>query len=143
GEGLLGPVPLRPGPVTRRYDRDYRIVEDAGMWVLQALGAEEWQDLYAFSLEPQLLVDYEVANYYVSTHPASPFVKTLTVQLPTPEARYVLRGRELTVVRGEMIPRRTLKGDEDLRTALAETFSLEFPPGTRFRSPTPPDTANP
>ena len=67
----------------------------AGQWVLQSLRDGAWVDLYAFTLEPQLLADYEMANYYTSTHPDSRFVQTLTVQLPTPGERTSLINREL------------------------------------------------
>ena len=67
--------------------------------MLQSQHGEDWVDLYGFTLEPQLPVDYEVANHYTSTHPESRFVKGLTVQLPTPAARTALRNRELTVDR--------------------------------------------
>jgi N-hydroxyarylamine O-acetyltransferase len=135
GEGLLGPVPLIAGRIVRQHDRDYRLLEDGGVWVLQSRGIEEWADLYAFTLEPQLLVDYEVANYFVSTHPDSIFVKTLTAQLPTLRQRAVLRNSELTILRGDEIVRRTIESEDDLLRILAETFGLDFPPGTRFRSP--------
>jgi N-hydroxyarylamine O-acetyltransferase len=86
-------------------------------------------DLYAFNLEPQQLPDYEMANYFVSTNPDSPFVRIMTVQLPTPRVRYILRGNELIEDRGSEIVRRLLSADDDRRTILAETFGLELPSG--------------
>jgi N-hydroxyarylamine O-acetyltransferase len=77
-------------------------------------------------------VDYEVANYFTATHPDSIFRKMLTAQRTTPEARYVLRNRTFTVERAEEMRERTLTSDDELRGVLAETFGLEFPPGTRF-----------
>ena len=59
------------------------------MRALQSLHEGEWRDLYTFTLEPQERVDYEVANFYVSSHPASRFVQTLTAQRLTPDARYL------------------------------------------------------
>jgi N-hydroxyarylamine O-acetyltransferase len=78
-------------------------------------------------------VDFEVANYYTSTYLTSRFVQSLTAQLPTPEARYILRNWEFLVVRGEVASNRTVASDEELLHVLAETFGLDFPPGTRFR----------
>jgi N-hydroxyarylamine O-acetyltransferase len=77
-------------------------------------------------------VDYEVANYFTATHPDSIFRKMLTAQRTTPEARYVLRNRTFTVERAGDVRERTLTSDDELRGVLAETFGLEFPPGTRF-----------
>jgi N-hydroxyarylamine O-acetyltransferase len=130
GDGLLKPFPLAAGLVVRQYAWSYRLLEDAGLWVLQSLHGGDWRDLYAFTLEPQFLVDFEVANYYVSTHPSSWFLRTLTVQLPTPEARYVLHNREFSVDRGGEVTARPIASDEELLRVLAETFCLELPPGT-------------
>jgi N-hydroxyarylamine O-acetyltransferase len=131
GEGLLTPVPMIAGTPVRQFAWSYQLFDNSGLWVLQSLSAGDWQDMYAFTLEPHYLVDYEVANYYVSTHPSSIFVQTMTVQLPTPEARYILRGREFTIERGGPSTSRTI-ADDELLEILATRFGLEFPLGTRF-----------
>src|SRR5262249_10301522 len=95
-------------------------------------GGAAWQDLYAFTLEPQLPVDFEVANYYVSTHPDSRFTKTLTVQRSGLEARHVLRDRDFLVDRGGQGSGRTIKDDAELLRVLQDVFGLYFPAGTRF-----------
>lgn len=135
GDGPLQPVPLAVGESVRQFDWSYRVVREADLCVLQSCLEGNWQDLYAFTPEPQYDVDFEVANHYVSTHPASRFVQTLTAQRATPEARYILANRELTVVRGTVTDVRTIEGDDALLRVLDDTFALRFPPGTRFRSP--------
>src|SRR5687767_5190598 len=134
GEGLLLPVPFRTGAEFRHYAWTYRLVEERpGQWLLQSRREPGWGNLYSFTLEPQTLEDYEMANHYTATHPDSPFVRTLIVQLPTPVARHVLRDRELMVDRGGgRIERRRIEGDGELLEVLGETFGLRFPPGTRF-----------
>lgn len=134
-EGLLLPVrfdPLRP---TRQFAWTYRVVEqtEARQWALQSLRNGAWMDLYLFTLEPQHPIDFELPNYYVSTHPDSRFVLTLTAQRVAPEGRHILRNRELSVDRGGEIASRTLADDDELLTVLADTFGLHFPRGTRFR----------
>jgi N-hydroxyarylamine O-acetyltransferase len=131
-EGLLLPVPFRLEQEARQFAWTYRVVQDDGHWLLQSLGKESWLDLYEFSLEPQYLIDYEMANYYVSTHPDSRFVQTLTAQRLATTARHILRNRQLTVDSGNTVTRRTLSDDEELLTVLAQTFELPFAPGTRF-----------
>jgi len=132
-EGLLLPVPLVSGREARQFGWTYRAVEANREWTLQSLRNGAWTDLYAFSLEPQLAVDFEPANHYTATHPDSRFVRTLTVQLPTPEVRYRLRNRELVLDRGGTVTRRELADDDELLSVLAEVFGLRFPTGTRFR----------
>lgn len=131
-EGLLLPVPLGGAREVHQFAWTYRVTEADGEWILQSLRNGSWTDLYSFSLEPQLAVDFEPANHYTATHPESRFVRTLTAQLPTPEVRYILRNRELILDRGGSVTRRVLADDDELLAVLAETFGLRFPAGTRF-----------
>ncbi len=139
--GLLRPMRLVSGAVSRQFVWTYRVVEESGLWILQGLQNDAWQDMYAFTLEPQFPVDYEMANHYTSTHPSSRFVQTLTAQLSTPEARYTLRGREFTVEKGPELRQQTIEDDEALLQVLARPFGLRFPAGTRFREGTPATTS--
>lgn len=135
GEGLLLPVPFVVGAEVRHYAWSYRVIEEAGpTWVLQSSRDKAWHDLYAFTLEPQQIVDYEVVNHYLSTHPNSRFVQTLTVQLPGPHKRLILRNHKLVEDRGAgvKLESRTLADDEELLRVLRQSFGLAFPPGTRF-----------
>src|SRR4051812_12156730 len=132
-DGQLAPVPFRAGEEVRQGAWTYRILPEGDLWVLQSRRDEGWTDLYAFSREPQETIDYELASYYTSTHPESPFVRTLTAQLASPEERRTLRGRELLLDRGDSVTRRTI-ADEELLAVLAESFGLQLPPGTRFPS---------
>jgi len=128
--GFLAPVPFGSGAEARRSAWRHRVAEEAGGWVMQACTDAEWRDLYAFTLEPQLPVDYEIANYYTSTHPASRFVRTLTVQRLTPDVRHTLRDREYIEEHGATIARRTVADDDEVLALLATTFGLSLPSGT-------------
>ena len=131
-EGLLLPVRFASGRESRQFAWTYRMVEAEKDWVLQSLRDGTWTDLYSFTLDPCLAVDFEPAHHYTATHPDSRFVRTLTAQLPTPEVRYRLRNRELTLDRGPTVTRRMLADDDELLAVLAEVFGLRFPVGTRF-----------
>jgi len=128
GEGLLLPVPFGTGEAAVQYAWTYRVVEEAksGTWVLQSRRNDVWVDLYAFTLEAQLAVDYEIANHYMSTHPDSRFVRTLTAQLAGPERRMILRNRELTEDRGAVVMTRCLDRDEEMVQTIRETFGLDL-----------------
>lgn len=130
--GLLKPVRMTPDEISPQFAWAYRIVREGELWVLQFLLAGQWADLYAFTLEPQYPIDYEVASYFTSTHPRSIFLKMLLVQRPGPEVRYVLRDRELSVTQGDETVSRPIETDDELLSLLDETFGLQFPPGTRF-----------
>jgi N-hydroxyarylamine O-acetyltransferase len=130
--GLLRPFPLIAGQVFRQFAWNYRLDESQGLWRLQLWREGNWQDVYAFTMEAQHPVDFEMANHYVSTHPLSRFTQNLVVQRPAPQARYALVNREFTIDRGDEVSSRTIADEEELLHVLAESFGLEFPPGTRF-----------
>jgi N-hydroxyarylamine O-acetyltransferase len=132
GEGLLLPVPFGCGEPSRQFAWTYRAAAHAGGWMLQSLRDGGWLDLYAFTLEPQEMADYEMANYWMSTHPSSRFVQMLTAQLPGVEVRYVLRNHELTQDRGSTTTTRTLADNDELLAVLGELFGLRLDPGTRL-----------
>ncbi len=134
GTGLLGPL-CGYGPGRRRSMGG---VGRIGWWstgrlhVLQALVSDGWVDQYGFTLEPQYPVDYEVSNYYTSTHPQSIFRKMLMVQLPGVERRVLLQNRKLIEQRVEGSTETVVEGDEGLLEVLATRFGLRFERGTRF-----------
>jgi len=131
-EGLLHPVPFGTGEVSEQYAWSYRVVQEGELWVLQSLHGGGWSDLYAFTLEPQHAVDYEMANHFTSTHPESRFRRTVTAQLATPGVRRVLRFGELTVDEGTTVTRRRVDDPDELLAVLDESFGLRMPAGTRF-----------
>jgi N-hydroxyarylamine O-acetyltransferase len=131
-EALLLPVPLEAGREVRQFTWRYRLIHEAGFWLLQTLGGDGWLDMYAFTLEPQQAVDYEVASYYVSTHPNSRLAQTMLVQLALPEERRVLRGRELILDRAAGGTSQVPVADHQLLDVLRDRFGLELPAGTRF-----------
>jgi N-hydroxyarylamine O-acetyltransferase len=143
GDGPALPVPWSPVPPagieeSRQGAWTFRVVpESPATWVLQSRRDQGFEDLYAFTLEPQERVDYELANYFTSTHPESWFRRAITVQRATVEERRILRGRDLAIDNGSAVERRAIADDEELLAILAETFGLRFPPGTRFPSPPP------
>ncbi|MBI3862171.1 MAG: arylamine N-acetyltransferase [Planctomycetia bacterium] len=129
--GLLVPIPLASGEY-RQFEWTYRLVRESDLWVLRAPVGGAWLDLYAFGLEPQLPVDFEPANHYVSSHPDSRFVQTLTVQRVAPDRRLVLRNTELTTTTASGDMRRSIADDAEVLAVLASEFNLHLPTGTRL-----------
>jgi N-hydroxyarylamine O-acetyltransferase len=127
--GLLQPIPLRPGEYHQCF-WTYRLEREGDQWVLRAPVGGAWQDLYVFDLSPQLAVDFEPPNHYVSTHPDSRFVQTLTVQNVSPDRRLVLRNSELTTSTRTGDSRRQLTSTTELFEVLATQFGLHLPPNT-------------
>jgi N-hydroxyarylamine O-acetyltransferase len=125
-DGPLVPVPL-DGSASEQVDVVYRIHrEQDSTWVLQRSLRGTWRDLYAFSLVPALRVDFEMANYYTSTHPDSRFVRTLTVQRSGANQSQVLRGRIYNVREGSRETEREISARE-LPELLEQDFGLVIP----------------
>ena len=131
GGCLLRSVPIEPGDPVDQFGWRFRLVDGVHGRVLQWFAPDGWRDLYSFTFEPQLPIDVEVANHFTSTHPSSPFTKTLTAQLSSPQRSLILRGRTLREVTpsGERTSR---VPDDRLLEVLADRFTLVFPEGTRF-----------
>jgi N-hydroxyarylamine O-acetyltransferase len=132
-DGLLHPLPPRPGDAVAQFAWAYRIVSEGDLLVLQSRRPEGWLDLYSFTLEEQYPVDYEVSNHFTSTNATSIFVKMLMVQVPGPERRLILINRKLIERRAEGTSERLIEGDTALLEVLAGCFGLRFPAGTQFR----------
>lgn len=127
GLGLLGPVALADGADVRHDAWRYGVVRSGDEWVLRAHTAAGWLDLYAFTEQPQHLVDYEVYNYYISTHPASPFVHRLVAGRVTATRRLELTDRSLTETTADGQAKRTVA---DLGRLFATDFGLELDAAT-------------
>ena len=102
----------------------YRLVPIEEELQLQTRLERAWVPLYQLSLQPQLAVDYELPNWYTSTHPSSHFRHQLSVALTTPQARYALKNARLSVrlTSGEETQR--WLGLNELEATLDKTFGL-------------------
>jgi len=139
GGGPIRPLPLAAGRETKVGMSRFRLRRDGAAWVLEGDQGDGWQDLYAFTEEPQEPVDFEVANWFTSTWPKSAFTTSLVVQRQGLDARATLRDRELALRDARGVRTETIRDPEHLLDVLSERFGLSFPAGTRFSAPTFPD----
>jgi N-hydroxyarylamine O-acetyltransferase len=131
GEGPLEPVPMQGAHPAPAQGLAYRVMAEGDVRVLQMRSGGAWLDQYAILPQPVLPVDFEVANWYTSTHPQSRFVRGLTAQRTTREARYVLRYPTYTEIRqGETVTRDISRGE--LMPLLREVFLIDLPDDTVF-----------
>ena len=78
---LLDPLPFGPGEAHEQSGWHFRIVEDGFEFVLQTIEGDRWIDLYGFHPQVVPFVDLETSNWWVSTHPHSPFVTGLVASI--------------------------------------------------------------
>lgn len=88
----------------------------------------QWRATYSFDLTPTYQVDYEVTNYYLSTHPDSHFRHGLIAARPAPDGRYALLNRDLTHYRHDGTSEHQRIGTPaEFRDVLSRHFLLELP----------------
>ncbi|MBW1600835.1 arylamine N-acetyltransferase [Streptomyces sp. JJ66] len=98
GDGPQAPLALSGGAEVRQGAWTFSLIrEPDDAWVLRTLRPDGWFDLYMFTDHAVFPPDYEVANYYVSTHPSSPFTSRPVVQRAEPQRRTALLGTRLQV----------------------------------------------
>lgn len=96
GQTLTAPIRLVVDEVQETSHEPFRIRAHGSGYVLESLIRETWRPLYTFDLTPKPLIDMQVGSWYVSTHPESQFVVGLSAAMVTDDARWNLRGRNLT-----------------------------------------------
>ncbi|MBX9401524.1 arylamine N-acetyltransferase [Lysobacter sp. BMK333-48F3] len=138
--GFGGMVPTGPlrldetGEQTTPHE-PYRLERrDAGQYLLRAKVGEEWRAMYVFDLAPQEQIDYVVGNWYVSSHPQSPFRGQLFVARTGPGWRKTLNNDSYAVHRlGQPSERRELAGADEVIEVLREQFGLRLPDEAALR----------
>lgn len=127
------PAPLRMDteePQRTLHDT-YRIIPFGPALLAQVWRNGGWRAMYELSPEPCQPADYELANWYTSTHPDSPFRRSLTVARTRPEARHALLDNRLTLRRPDGTVEQHVLNAAGLERALEEVFGLAVEPSWR------------
>jgi len=127
---LTGVLRLEPEVPQATPHEHFRLIPRGDEWRMQAQVQGAWKTLYRFDLQPQLALDYELANHYVATHPQSHFVQHLMCARAMPGGRFTLLDKEFTThtIGGEST-HRTLAGPDALCSVLVDVFGIALPPG--------------
>jgi N-hydroxyarylamine O-acetyltransferase len=88
-QSLRAPVRLTPGAVEPQGPDTFRLRKTGQASILQKRLEGHWQDLYTFTLEPFLPVDYLPFNHWHSTSPRSQFTQRKICTMPTATGRIV------------------------------------------------------
>jgi N-hydroxyarylamine O-acetyltransferase len=114
----------------------YRIEQHADGYTLRARVAGEWRAMYIFDLQRQEDVDYTVGNWYVSTHPESPFARQLMVARTGEGWRRTLNNGSFAIHRmGRDSERRQVADVQELIGVLESEFDIRVPAhGTLMRT---------
>lgn len=127
GLTLTAPLSLMPDLKQATPHEAFRLVAADSTYIMQTYINQEWKPLYRFDLQEQQLPDYEVSNWYISTHPNSLFTTTLLAARPSLDCRYALRNNQFTVhYLDGSTQRRILATGAQLRAVLEDDFCLNL-----------------
>jgi para-aminobenzoate synthetase len=137
GEGLLEPLPWREGDDLCSGGIRYRLEPEGNeTMLLGATPGAGWQPLYAIRTDdPLTQIDLELGNWFTSTHPLSPFTRSIVAQRISHDERLRLVNNDLTIRRGSEIEKTEIGDPDQLLEVLRTRFLLDFPSGTRFNAP--------
>jgi N-hydroxyarylamine O-acetyltransferase len=129
------PLQLDTEAVQATAHEPYRLTFDGqGSYTLWAQVAEEWRGLYVFDLQVQADIDYEIGNWYVSTHPKSVFVGQLKVARLAPGKRHTLNNAHYAIHSLDRPSvKRSLGSADEVVQVLTETFGIRVPDTATLR----------
>ena len=128
GQTLTGPLRLEPDVEQDTPHEVFRLVTAGDGFRMQCRIGAAWKSLYRFGLEEVFQPDYEILNYYASSHPTSRFVSSLIAARPATDRRYALADNQLAVHHlGGPTERRVLATVSELRETLESVFLLRLP----------------
>lgn len=129
GQTPTGPLRLVAGIEQATPHGPFRLLGDGDGFRMEGKLGGEWRPLYRFDLQAQTPADYEMGNWYTSTHPQSRFLNNLIAALPAADRRFALLNREFAVHHLDgPSERRVLADAREIRKVLEEVFGLT-PPG--------------
>lgn len=125
---LSGPLKLLDTSEQETPHGPARVIPVGEQFDVQTVVDGVWTTLYRFMLEEQTLADYEVANWYCSTHPDSRFLTELMVaRLPKGRRLGMLNNRLSIHHPDGRTERRELKSAEEIAEVLEQEFLIELP----------------
>ena len=129
--GFGSAVPIEP----LRWDSEaaqdtrlgrYRLVPTTFGRRLDVAAGDVWKPLYEILHEIPRSEDFEVGNWFTSTHPASPFRRNLIISRATSEERITMFNAELTFRSIDGGVRRELLDAARLEAGLGDIFNLRL-----------------
>jgi arylamine N-acetyltransferase len=79
------------------------------------------------SLEHDIPIDFEMANHFTATHPASHFTQGVMMRAYTAEGQVRIRNRDVTLIRGGETQTFQLADRKQLRETVATHFGFDLP----------------
>lgn len=123
--GIVAPLLLEHHTPAQQFSDRFRLSDhDGHRFTLQSEIAGEWLDIYTFTLESYLPVDYVPANFYTSNWPESRFVQHRICTMPTAQGRVTFMDQELKIRVGDDTQLLTCTDDAHYKSLLQTYFGL-------------------
>ncbi len=125
------PIPLLLDDRTETLT--HRLVKEGAHWILHVRRDGQFQPGWITTCERENAIDFEVANHFVATSPASHFTKLLMLSARTPEGRVNVLNRDVTTIRNGEPQASQLTDRSSLRALLRAHFGFDEPAVERLR----------
>jgi N-hydroxyarylamine O-acetyltransferase len=140
GLGCRSPIPLDGRPASDGDETNW-IESDGRRRTLKVASGDRRVDAWTCGLDDDNWVDFEVANHWFSTHPASPMTQRLMLRAMVPGGRLTVMNREVTMRRDGEAKTSRLEDRAALRHLLRERFGFDCPQVETMRVPSVPEWA--
>ncbi|MBR0939345.1 arylamine N-acetyltransferase [Bradyrhizobium jicamae] len=129
GFGNLAPTaPLlfKPGIEQETPHETMRFIDVGGELTLQSKLGDEWAHVYRVIPYPRYDGEYEITNWFTSTHPDAPYHSNMIAARPGPNRTRITMFNARVTVRypDGRAERRTLNGNKEYRHVVREEFGL-------------------
>lgn len=126
---LDAPLRFETGVEQQTARGTFQLTRDGDLFCLSAKQPAGWRSMYVFDLEPQIQADYELGNWYASTHPQSRFLDMLVAERCGRDRRYKLMNRRFVIEDrdGRIVHDAQIDNAEAFARVLGETFNIESP----------------
>jgi N-hydroxyarylamine O-acetyltransferase len=138
GLGCRTPIPLDGAPA---HDGDESFSIEAGGRgrVLTVKAPDRTVEAWISGFDPDNWVDFEVANYWFATNPASPMVNRLMLRAMTPQGRITVMNRDVTIRQNGAVSKRQLNDRAEALQLVAAHLGFDCPEIARLRVPSVPE----
>jgi arylamine N-acetyltransferase len=133
GQSPPGPLRLDTQTAQTTDHGTYRIVPSGAGLELQMQTGARWSGMYRFALDETFQADFDVANWYTSTHPRSRFTQNLVASILHDGQRWNILNRVLSRRQPDgRVAEQAIDSPAALEKLLTEVFGID--------PPAPPDT---
>ena len=127
-DGIIAPLLLVAGTDQTQFAHAYRIMRESrfGGYLLQKKAGDNYNSMYAFTLDECYPEDFVMSNHYTSSFPASFFKMMRMCTMPTKEGRITLTDTHFKIIKNEDIIENEIKNEEEFNNYLKKYFRLDL-----------------